>query len=178
MIDEIAIGIGAVALAVSLLWFFFGKKEAEQASPTGEGVQEAVESASGNQATHEESPIEGGPGERLASSTLSIQGMTCAACVMAIEKALMRTQGVQSAAVNLASERATIAYDPLAGSRGRDDRGGTGGGVRGQSSLVHRGGQRGAGTRAGAAPASAHPQSSPGSPDSGVPVHRRQWRSL
>ena len=112
MIDEIAIGIGAVALAVSLLWFFFGKKEAEQASPTGEGVREAVESASGNRATHEESPIEGGPGERLASSTLSIQGMTCAACVMAIEKALMRTQGVQSAAVNLASERATIAYDP------------------------------------------------------------------
>ncbi len=99
MIDEIAIGISAVVLSVSLLWFFFGKREAVESPPV-------------SIASHEEPSIEGAPVESLASCTLSIQGMTCAACVMAIERALMRAQGVQSAAVNLATERATVAYDP------------------------------------------------------------------
>jgi Cu+-exporting ATPase len=44
--------------------------------------------------------------------TLPIQGMTCATCAGRIEKVLGRLDGVQSATVNLASEKAKVAYDP------------------------------------------------------------------
>ncbi len=40
-----------------------------------------------------------------------IRGMSCAACVARIEKGLARTEGVVSAAVNLAMETASITYD-------------------------------------------------------------------
>lgn len=42
---------------------------------------------------------------------LPITGMTCAACVAAVEKALKNFEGVESATVNLASEKATILAD-------------------------------------------------------------------
>ncbi|MGH2601523.1 MAG: heavy metal translocating P-type ATPase, partial [Dehalococcoidia bacterium] len=42
--------------------------------------------------------------------------MTCASCVRRIEKALAKVPGVQEASVNLATEKAKVAYDPaLAG---------------------------------------------------------------
>ena len=40
--------------------------------------------------------------------TLSIEGMTCASCVARVEKALKTVPGVESAEVNLATERATV----------------------------------------------------------------------
>ncbi|HUG15569.1 MAG TPA: heavy metal translocating P-type ATPase, partial [Thermomicrobiales bacterium] len=43
---------------------------------------------------------------------LPITGMTCASCVRRVEKALEKVDGVQRASVNLATERATVAYDP------------------------------------------------------------------
>jgi Cu+-exporting ATPase len=43
-------------------------------------------------------------------------GMTCASCVRRIEKALGKVSGVGTATVNLATERATVSYDPLAAS--------------------------------------------------------------
>ena len=43
---------------------------------------------------------------------LPISGMHCAGCAARIEKVLSKLPGVQSANVNLATERATIAYDP------------------------------------------------------------------
>ena len=42
------------------------------------------------------------------SFTLSIAGMTCASCVARVEKALQAVPGVESAEVNLATERATV----------------------------------------------------------------------
>ena len=42
--------------------------------------------------------------------TLGIDGMTCAACVSHVEHALTGVQGVESASVNLATERATVEY--------------------------------------------------------------------
>ncbi len=39
---------------------------------------------------------------------LEIEGMTCASCVARVEKALKAVPGVTSAAVNLATERATV----------------------------------------------------------------------
>ena len=43
--------------------------------------------------------------------TLKIEGMTCASCVGRVETALKKVDGVQSASVNLATERADIVLD-------------------------------------------------------------------
>ena len=43
-----------------------------------------------------------------ATLSLAIEGMTCASCVGRVEKALARVEGVESVAVNLATERADI----------------------------------------------------------------------
>lgn len=42
---------------------------------------------------------------------LQIRGMHCAACVSHVERALTRVEGVQSAAVNLGTERASVEFD-------------------------------------------------------------------
>ncbi|MEW6703654.1 MAG: heavy metal translocating P-type ATPase [Pseudomonadota bacterium] len=39
---------------------------------------------------------------------LQVEGMTCASCVMRVEKALLKVPGVASASVNLATEKATV----------------------------------------------------------------------
>ena len=43
---------------------------------------------------------------------LPITGMTCASCVRRVEKALQKVPGVATASVNLATEQATVSYDP------------------------------------------------------------------
>lgn len=43
---------------------------------------------------------------------LPIKGMTCASCVAHVEHGLKETAGVEKAVVNLATERATVQYDP------------------------------------------------------------------
>ncbi|MDR2659438.1 MAG: heavy metal translocating P-type ATPase [Spirochaetaceae bacterium] len=48
----------------------------------------------------------------MQTQTLAIGGMTCAACSARVEKAILKTPGVDSASVNLATERATVSYDP------------------------------------------------------------------
>ncbi len=48
----------------------------------------------------------------ISSVELSIRGMHCASCVQKIEKALLQTQGVTGAAVNLATEKARVDYEP------------------------------------------------------------------
>ncbi len=53
-----------------------------------------------------------GYGVPLERTSLNIVGMTCAACVASVEKALSGVLGVKSASVNLATERATVAYVP------------------------------------------------------------------
>jgi Cu+-exporting ATPase len=48
----------------------------------------------------------------LTELTLPVTGMTCASCVTRIERYLNRSEGVADAVVNLATERATVQYDP------------------------------------------------------------------
>src|SRR5450756_21815 len=48
----------------------------------------------------------------LKQITLSIQGMTCASCVVHVEGGLNEVEGVEKATVNLANERATVQFDP------------------------------------------------------------------
>src|SRR5579875_2619096 len=42
----------------------------------------------------------------------AIEGMTCASCAMRIEKGLKKLPGILDARVNLATERATVLFDP------------------------------------------------------------------
>ncbi|MDQ2691838.1 MAG: heavy metal translocating P-type ATPase [Chloroflexota bacterium] len=44
--------------------------------------------------------------------TLPITGMTCANCVATVERNLKKLDGIQSAVVNLSSERATVDFEP------------------------------------------------------------------
>ncbi|NKB81440.1 MAG: heavy metal translocating P-type ATPase [Nitrospirales bacterium] len=45
-------------------------------------------------------------------TTFPVRGMTCASCVSHVEQALLAVVGVESAVVNLATEMATVDYDP------------------------------------------------------------------
>ncbi|HXQ38696.1 MAG TPA: heavy metal-associated domain-containing protein, partial [Anaerolineales bacterium] len=44
--------------------------------------------------------------------TLPITGMTCANCVATVERNLKKLDGVNTAVVNLSSERATVEFEP------------------------------------------------------------------
>ena len=49
---------------------------------------------------------------RKEKLTVSVGGMTCASCVGRVERGLAKTQGVDEARVNLATEKATLVYNP------------------------------------------------------------------
>ena len=49
--------------------------------------------------------------------SLGIEGMTCASCVNRVERFLRKTEGVSEAHVNLATERATVWFDPSVAGR-------------------------------------------------------------
>ncbi len=73
---------------------------------------------------------------------LPITGMTCANCVATIERNLKKVNGVETAVVNLSSERATVEFDPamtgLSDLIGRVERAGYGVAV-GEAELLIRG---------------------------------------
>ncbi len=48
----------------------------------------------------------------MSKDTLKITGMTCAACSARIEKVVGKMEGVDAISVNLATEKATVSYDP------------------------------------------------------------------
>jgi len=47
----------------------------------------------------------------MVNKTFKIEGMTCAACARAVEKASQKIDGVSDANVNLATEKLNIEYD-------------------------------------------------------------------
>lgn len=47
----------------------------------------------------------------MTSKTLKIEGMTCASCVKAVERASKKIDGVTEANVNLATEKLNISFD-------------------------------------------------------------------
>jgi Cu+-exporting ATPase len=55
----------------------------------------------------------------LQTADLAIQGMTCAACVRRVERALTKVEGVEDAVVNLVTQRATVRFDPRTASPSR-----------------------------------------------------------
>ncbi|MGB2960065.1 MAG: heavy metal translocating P-type ATPase [Bacteroidota bacterium] len=48
----------------------------------------------------------------VRSLTLPVEGMTCASCVLRVEKAIKKVEGVADAAVNLAGENVRVEFDP------------------------------------------------------------------
>ena len=50
--------------------------------------------------------------DQTTTLELPIEGMTCASCVARNERALRRVEGVASAEVNFATEKATVTFDP------------------------------------------------------------------
>src|SRR6266516_941504 len=52
------------------------------------------------------------PGNLHSCATFALEGMTCASCAMRIEKGLKKVPGVADAQVNLATEQASVTYDP------------------------------------------------------------------
>jgi Cu+-exporting ATPase len=50
--------------------------------------------------------------ERQELVNIPVTGMTCASCVRRVERALSKREGVASASVNFAAEKATVEYDP------------------------------------------------------------------
>src|SRR5579875_3107321 len=50
--------------------------------------------------------------EQQEQAQFAIEGMTCASCAMRIEKGLKKLPGILDARVNLATERATVLFDP------------------------------------------------------------------
>ncbi len=62
----------------------------------------------------ETTPSEGEEGleHHLEKVTLNVKGMHCASCAVAIEDSLKKVEGVSKAAVNFATERAYVEYDP------------------------------------------------------------------
>lgn len=81
----IVAGLAVIAL---IGWFFFGAGKARQVAP-GSGA--------------------------LARHELAVGGMTCAACVARVERALLKLPGVERAEVNLATESARVFTGPEVG---------------------------------------------------------------
>ena len=64
-----------------------------------------------------ETALQSTPGDSPIEVSLPIEGMTCASCVNRIERFLKKTPGVEDAVVNLATEQATIRYQPAVAGR-------------------------------------------------------------
>jgi Cu+-exporting ATPase len=50
--------------------------------------------------------------QKIQTLTLPVEGMTCASCVARVEKVLTKMDGVEKASVNLATEKATVKFNP------------------------------------------------------------------
>src|SRR6266487_5527516 len=60
----------------------------------------------------ENAPRTLGDAPEESRTVLALEGMTCASCAMRVEKGLKKVPGVREANVNLATELATIMYEP------------------------------------------------------------------
>jgi cation-transporting ATPase V/Cu+-exporting ATPase len=65
-----------------------------------------------NRAAEEVRDDAGGNGTGVTEVEFNVSGMTCGSCAARVQKTLGRQPGVERADVNLATERATVAFDP------------------------------------------------------------------
>lgn len=62
------------------------------------------------------------PAGRTETATIGVSGMSCASCVLTVEKALNRVPGVRLAVVNFAAEKAIVEFDPKQAKRAELER--------------------------------------------------------
>jgi P-type Cu+ transporter len=93
---------------------------ADDATSPNAGEQQEIGGRTYNQDMAARTEAQHGPdaeaaGERvpLASVSLPVTGMTCAACARTIERTLTRVPGVDAAGVNFATGRASVRFDPV-----------------------------------------------------------------
>ena len=103
---DLTLSLGALALGAALLWFFLGKKTPVPATSLSPSTAHLERADGSNEPGEDYSPA------ALDLTRLSISGMTCASCVMAIDRTIRAVPGVAEATVNLAAEQAAISFDP------------------------------------------------------------------
>ena len=103
---DLTLSLGALALGAALLWFFLGKRTPVPAAGLSPSTAHLERSDGSNETGEDYSPA------ALDLTRLSISGMTCASCVMAIDRTLRAVPGISEATVNLAAEQAAISFDP------------------------------------------------------------------
>lgn len=59
-----------------------------------------------------EEPSVNAQGARLATTVVSVEGMTCGACTSAVEGGFKDVEGIMSFTVSLITERAVAVHDP------------------------------------------------------------------
>ncbi len=102
-IDRAAVNLAAEKLNVRF----------DPSALTVDEIASAVEGAGyGAMPMSEAAARSGEPTASLGKLTLIVSGMTCASCSAVVEKTLSRLEGVSSASVNLATETATVEFDP------------------------------------------------------------------
>ena len=80
---------------------------------TAEGIKGAVAKAGYEAVDEVSASVQATTPGGVRDATIPVGGMTCASCVNAIERALSKVPGVSSATVNLATEKASVRYDPI-----------------------------------------------------------------
>lgn len=104
MAFELAASLGALALAAAALWFFLGKRRPAPVVAQNLGAVGRVAVVPAAADIEDEAAQE--------QARLSVLGMTCASCVLAIDRTLRGVPGVTEANVNLAAEQASVSFDP------------------------------------------------------------------
>lgn len=97
-VDEAAVNLAAERLTVHF----------DSDSITEDAIVAAVEAAGYSASPLAESPSP----EPAGNLDFAVEGMTCASCAGVVEKTLAKMDGVDSAVVNLATETATIQFEP------------------------------------------------------------------
>ena len=103
---DLAVSLGALALAAASLWFFLGKRI------PAPSVAQTLDSVGVVAADRDQTEIDGEAASTVEQARLSVLGMTCASCVLAIDRTLRAVPGVANANVNLAAEQASVSFDP------------------------------------------------------------------
>ncbi len=105
-LNSLIVLVSGLGLIAFLGWFFLGMHENKRS------VTKAAATEHAKTGTPTVTGATGKATPALERCDLTISGMHCAACIGRVEKALQRVPGVQSATVNLLSERASVQFDP------------------------------------------------------------------
>ena len=105
---DIGVLLGALGLIGAIVWFFFGQELTHRRVSLRSSPVTPSPPASGGVARNEPGWV---PTAAASTLDLAITGMSCAACVGRVEKALRRVPGVADAAVNLLAGQASVRYD-------------------------------------------------------------------